>query len=105
MTYTPEKYCNGWQVGANGHLIKRKSDAIAVCKLLNKFGAWEFTATLAIEDYNGNVCEEERECYITGSGVSVQAHRSHFERCAYGDIEFSEPASVFIKETLVNEIN
>lgn len=103
--YTPDKYNQGWRVGSNGHRIKRKSDALAVCKLLNNYGDWTFTATVAIEDYNGNTTEESRECYIIGEYVRVKANRSHFERAAYGDIEFSEPASVFIKETLMSEIN
>lgn len=104
MDYTPTKYCQGWQVGSNGHMIKLKRDAVAVCKLLKEFGAWEFTALLALEDYDGYIIEEERECYITGGGVSVKANRSHFERVAHGDIEFSESASDFIKETLIKEI-
>lgn len=105
MKYTPEKYGQGWRVGSNGYCIKRKRDALAVCKLLNNYGDWKFTATVAIEDYNGNTIEEERECYILGDYVGVKANRSHFEREAYGDIEFSDLASVFIKETLVSEIN
>ena len=105
MKYTPEKYCRGWRVGSNGHCIKRKRDALAVCKLLNNYGDWQFAATVTIEDYNGNTIEEERECYIVGAYVSVKANRSHFERASYGDVEFSELASVFIKEILVSEIN
>ena len=105
MNYTPEKYCRGWRVGANGYCIKRKRDALAVCKLLNKYGDWQFTATVAIEDYNGNTIKECRECFIVGDYVRVKANCSHFEREAYGDIEFSELASVFIKEILVSEIN
>ena len=104
MKYTPEKYCRGWRVGSNGHCIKRKRDAVAISKLLNKYGDWIFTATLSIE-IDGYIIQEDRECYIVGDCVRVKANCSHFEREAYGDIEFSDLASVFIKETLVSEIN
>ena len=104
MSFQPIKYGSGWRVGNNGNLIKLKRDAVAVCKLLNHFGDWEFTANLALFDFQGYAIEEERKCFIDGGRVCVVANRSHVERNAYGDIEFAELANTFLKETLINTI-
>lgn len=104
MDLKPIKYGQGWRVGNNGNMIKLKRDAVAVCKLLNHFGDWEFTANLALHDFQGYAIEEERKCFIEGGRVFVVAQRSQVERNAYGDIEFSEQASTFLKETLINSI-
>lgn len=104
MDLKPIKYGSGWRVGNNANMIKLKRDAVAVCKLLSQFGDWEFTANLELCDFQGHAIEEARKCFIEGGRVSVAARRSQAERNAYGDIEFSEPASTFLKETLINTI-
>jgi len=101
MDFQPIKYGQGWRVGNNGNMIKLKRDAVAVCKLLNHFGGWEFTANLALHDFQGYAIEEERKCFIEGGRVFVVARRSQVERDAHGDVEFGEPASAFLKETLI----
>ena len=105
MTATVEKW------GRRGHKVnilnaagnpqaseiyKLKRDATAAAGLINMFGSTSFTTSLKLNDFDGNETIGVRTCHLMHH-VSVENVEGRAHRDVYGEYEFSEYPSEFVK--------